>query len=183
MALLDLSLVTQALTTLVQQHIFASSAWGAATAPNIVPQPPEDLNEDCLGCYLIHIGEDPYWKNQPPVGSTEPPIRYTPMGLQLTYQVVAHSAQPSKQAALNEQLLLGLAMKALHDYPTLDDTTAITPKSGPAVLVFPKDLQGHGNVIRVSLLSIPHAEAAALWTGQQQAPRLALYYLASVVML
>jgi hypothetical protein len=183
MALLDLSLVTQALVSLLEKHIFASPAWGAAAAPKITPQPPDQLSDDTLGFYLIHVGEDPHFKNQPPVGATAPPIRYTPMGLQLTYQVIAHSAQPTAQSTLNEQLLLGLAMKALHDYPSLDDTTTIQPKTGPPVPVFPKDLQGHGNLIRVALLPIPHSEAAALWTGQNEPPRLALYYQVSVVML
>ncbi len=183
MALLDLSLVTRALVTLVREFIAASPQWTSPTPPNVFPQPPDALTDNSLGLYLIHVSEDPHYKNQPPAGLGDPPVRFTPMALDLTYQVVAHSTNGEHQGTYAEQMLLGLAMKAMHDYPVLTDATQLLSKGGGLVDVFPTDLKGHANVVRIALLPVTHAEAMSLWAGQSRPPRLAVYYQVSVVML
>ncbi len=44
-------------------------------------------------------------------------MRFNPMGLQLHYQLSALGEGDAGLATLQEQLLIGAAMKALHDYP------------------------------------------------------------------
>ena len=89
MALLDVSLVTKALINLLTVHIGNSSAWQGGDPPNVTAQRPDELQPKTLGVHLYHVCEDPYLKNQPPAGNDSPPVRFTPMGLQLFYQLSA----------------------------------------------------------------------------------------------
>ena len=187
MALLDISLVTRALVTLLDKGINGSTRWGGAPPPfTVLPAPPDQITTQSLGLYLIHVTEDPHYKSQPPAGTGAPPVRFTPMALQLVYQVTAHSPGDADHGTetYNEQNLLGLAMKLLHDYPSISDDTKVVDQTGTAVDVFPADLKGQGNRIRISLLPFTQSEAMSLWTGGQQlAPRLSVYYHVAVVML
>lgn len=183
MALLDLSLVTQSLVRLLKEHIRASPAWSANTEPKISPLPHDRLSDDSLGLYLIHVLEDPHFKNPPPTGLGSPPVRFSPLALSLIYQLTPHLGQDSAPGVYTSQLLFGLGMKALHDYPVIDDRTQLVTRDGTPLDIFLAELQGHGNTLRISLLPIPHAEAMSLWTGQAGAPRLSAYYEVQVVML
>ena len=58
-----------------------------------------------LGVYLYHVSEDPHLKNQTADGSDRRPVRFTPMGLQLYYQVSALGDGADGLANLQEQLL------------------------------------------------------------------------------
>src|SRR5437016_4933419 len=100
--LLDIALVTQTLTSLIDKHVTSSP--------------------------------------------DEPPIRFTPMGINLYYLLTGHSDLVGNTGVETEQTMVGLAMKALHDYPVVDDTTAIG-----GVKVFPVALQGSDNRFRISL--------------------------------
>jgi hypothetical protein len=185
-ALLDLSLVTKALTTLLEKGIEGSRRWGG-TPPTfgVVPCPPDQLEGQALGLYLVHVTEDPSFKNPPPAGLGQPQVRFTPMALQLVYQLTAHGADADlKTRTLHEQNLLGLAMKVLHDFPSIADGTTVLDKNGNAVEVLPADMRGRSNRIRISLLPFTQSETMGLWTGgHQRPPRLAIYYQVSVVLL
>ncbi len=128
--LLDLSLVTSALVELLKAHIGQSSAWAPGLGtPLVTAQPPDQLEPKTLGVYLYHVVEDPHLKNQPPAGPDNPPVRFNPMGLQLHYQLSALGEGDAGLATLQEQLLIGAAMKALHDYPVIDDNAGPAPCS------------------------------------------------------
>jgi hypothetical protein len=179
MALLDLSLVTRSLVTLIREHAQSSPAWTSVQPPNVVPQPPDRLEgTDVIGLYLYHVSEDAHYKNLPPPGNDRPPIRYTPMALNLFYQVTPHHEQESDTSTYREQLLLGLAVKALRDYPCIDDTTRI---NGTDILH--ADLRGDDNRFRIVLQPIPHNEAVSYWTAGSSPLRLAAYYQVSVILL
>jgi len=175
MALLNLSLVTDTLKTLLEQSFKTSPAWSAGLSPTISPLPPDKLNGDAVGIYMYHITEDSHYKNLLPKGADIPPVRYVPMGLNLYYQLTAHSATDD---TYQEQKMMGIAIKALHDYPVIDDSTKIAD-----VKIFPALLQGNKNRLRIVLQPVIHNEAISYWTAGSSPLRLATYYQVSVVLL
>jgi hypothetical protein len=190
MALLDLSLVSQALQTLVSVSIKNSPAWSTALGDPLVSLAPVDRlgDQSAISLYLIHATEDPYFKNTPSDGQDVPSVSRTPMGLNLTYQLTAVTTQNvggGDFGTATSQLLFGLALKAMHDVPSIGDDTVLPNPTNPGqfIHVMPADLQGHGDRIRIELLPVSHADAAQLWTGQDRPARLTAYYMVSVVML
>jgi len=179
MSLLDLSQVTRALITLIDRHVQASSAWSAANTLSVVPDPPDNLaGDNTIGLYLYHVTEDPYNKNALPVGNSKPPIRYTPMPLLLYYQLSAHSDLDSPTGSYREQLMLGAAVKAFHDYPIINDDTQIG-----GVNILPAVLQDNDNRIQIELRPVSADEAVSFWTAGSSPLRLACYYQVSVILL
>lgn len=177
--LLDLSLITQALTNLLKKNIEASPAWPIASTLEVSPLPPDLLKgANALGVYLYHIGEDPHLKNLPEWGSTPPPVRYQPLTLNLHYQLTARCEVGENFNTLREQLIMGLALKTLHDYPKLDDTTTVN-----GATVFPPDLLNDKNIFHLSLQPLPPNEAVTYWTAGSQPLRLAAYYEVTVALL
>jgi Pvc16 N-terminal domain len=177
--LLDLSLVTQTLVNLIGEHVRASPAWNTTVTLTVSPQPRDKLTVDnTIGVYLYHLTEDAHFKNVASVSADTAPIRYTPMGLNLYYQLSAHSTAQDDAATYKEQLLMGLAIKALRDYPTIDESTQIGGQ-----LILPGALRGEDNRFRLSLLPVTHNEALNFSTSSAQPLRLALYYQVSVALL
>lgn len=178
MALLDLSLVTRALMLLVEESVAASPAWLPRPRPTVSPQPPDRLAADALGVHLYHLAEEASIKGMPPTGPGLPPSRHTPMGLNLFYQLATGVAEDDA-VAFQSQLLLGLAVKALHDQPFLTDATEIN-----GVNVFQTlGLDGEHNRFHLNLQPVPPSEAVSYWTAGTSPLRLAAYYQASVVVL
>jgi len=176
--LLDVSLVTQTLVSLIDKHIKASPAGAGIVGLKVSAEPREELNgPSTVGIYLYHITEAAHFKNAAPVSSVLP-IRFTPMGLNLFYQLTAHSDTQDDPGIFREQLLTGLAMKALRDFPVIDDSTEIG-----GLKVFPVDLQGTDNRFRISLQPISPTESVSFWAPGKLPMRLAAYYQASVVLL
>jgi hypothetical protein len=180
MPLLDLSRVTNTLTNLLTQWINQSPFAPSLTKLNVSPLPPDKLTGDqTIGLYLYSIEENAQYKNvESPVPDPLFPERYIPMGLNLYYQLTAHSDLPLDVAAPQEQLLIGLAMKALHDFPRVDDSTAIAGSK-----VFPIDLQGTDNLFRITLQPVPITEAMQYWNAGNLPLRLATYYMVTPVLL
>ena len=184
MALLNLSYVTQSLTKLIEEAVKASPEWSAPSL-TVSPQPPNELKgsteSNILGFYLYHISEDPHFKNLPAPGNDTPPVRYTPMGLILHYQLTAH-AEVTDNGIFQEQLMMGLAMKALHDYPVIDSSTEIVDKQGKKKKILDSHLSDE-NLFRINILPFPFNEAVSYWTAGSSPLRLAAYYEVSVVLL
>jgi hypothetical protein len=180
MPLLDLSLVTTTLTNMITQWITHSPLKGALTKLAVSPLPPDKLSGDqTIGVYLYSVEENAQYKNlESPVPDPLFPERYIPMGLNLYYQVTAHSDVVGDGAASMEQTLMGLAMKSLHDYPRIDDSTVIA-----GTKIFPIDLQGTDNLFRVTLQPVPFTEAMQYWNAGNQPLRLAAYYMVTPVLL
>jgi hypothetical protein len=178
MALLDVSKVTATLVTLLEKHVPRSPVWPTALTLTVQPDPPDQLDgANVLGLYLYHLTESPHTKNLPPTGADEPPIRFAPMGLNLHYQLSAHTDEDGG-GTLQEQKLMGCAAKALHDYPMIDDTTEI---AGAKIL--DAGLRGADNRLRICLQPIPFGDAVGYWTAGPSPLRLAAYYEVSIVML
>jgi hypothetical protein len=179
MALLDLSLVTSALIKLLDENIKASPAWGAIPGLTVSGLPPDRLGGDsALGMYCYHLTEDAAHKNATWAGRPTAPIRYSPMGLNLHYVLSARSELEGTLSPLREQLIMGLAVKTLHDYPIVDDTTQIA-----GVTIFPASLRGDGNRLRIQSRPVPPHEAVTYYTAGSLPMRLSAYYEVLVILL
>jgi hypothetical protein len=178
MALLDISLITDTLVKLIKDYVEASPAWTGANL-DVSALPPDKLTGDnTIGLYLYHIAEDPYFKNMPPPSPDTPPVRYVPMGVTLSYQLTAHTQQQNENDVKREQTMLGIATKALHDYPVIDDTTEIDGNK-----LLSASLRDNENRLRIMLQPLSQAEAVNYWTAGTAPLRLASYYQVSAVML
>jgi hypothetical protein len=164
MALLDISEVTSAITTLIGSALAGTTY----SAVQVLPEPPDKLSQNGLAFYLYHAQENAAFKNLPSPGGDKPPVAYTSLALNLYYQMTAHYFRPQNIGALDEQNMMGLAMKALHENPVLD--------LGPGP-------DGSPNHIRISLQPIPYHEAAHYWTAGTQPIKFAAYYEVTVVLL
>jgi hypothetical protein len=179
--LLNLSLVTEALVSLIDKYIKASPEAGAIVGLKVSSEPRDKLTGDStVGLYLYHLTEDAFFKNLPGTSADSPPLRYTPMGLNLYYQLSAHSDTLLDPGIQKEQLLIGLAMKALRDFPIIDDTTEV---GSPPVKVFPLNLRDADNRFRIGLTPVLHNEALNYATAGAQPLRLSTYYQVSVALL
>lgn len=178
MALLDLSLVTRTLINLIQTHVESSPAWSGAP-PDVSPLPPDKLSGGrTIGLYLYHVVEDPGYKNAPPPGSDPVPVRHTPMALQLYYLLTAHSSAAGDSGPFREQLMMGCAMKALRDYPIINDHTQVA-----GVKVMHPLLMGGDNRLRLVLRPVQPEDAVTYWTAGSSPLRLSAYYQVSVALL
>ena len=180
MPLLDASLVTQALVTLITQSVTVSPEAGKVPGFSVSPLSPDRLSGDhTLGLYLYYITENQQYKNPAPaISGNNFPERFTPMGLDFHYILTAHSELVGDAAALQEQILMGLGMKTMHDFPLIDDTTQVG-----GVTIFPGDLLGAGNYFRITLQPVPVTEAMGYWNAGTEALRLAAYYQVTPVLL
>ena len=190
MTIIDLSLVTTTLLRLLKARV--DPLWAAQFPPSPPNPPPPTVNytgvgsaslsgDNALSLFLYHINEDAYFKNQPPFFQDQPPVRFTPMGLQLQYQLVAQTLDVGGDpngGVIRAQRLLGLALKTLHDYPSLDRNTQIG-----GALIFPPSLQDTDNVFRIAFKNLSANEVSSFWTAGTQAIRLAAYYEVSTTLL
>jgi hypothetical protein len=182
MALLDLGKVTKTLLRVIEEEFkLMSSVWPPApgTVLEASPMPPDKLSgENAVGLYLYHVAEDPELKNAVWQGRPKTPLRFTPMALRLHYVLTTHSDLEGSTGPLREQLMMGIAMKALRDYPVVDDATRVN-----GVSVLEPGLMGAGNRIRISLQPVKHTEAVTYWTAGSSPLRLSSYYEMAVVLL
>jgi hypothetical protein len=183
--LLDLSLVTRTFLTLLEERLPLYPDWPAATTLIAQPAPPDQVSTGthALSFYLYHVREDAHTKSQD-WGTNEPrPLRFKPMGISLFYMLSpkSNAAQP-RDRALAEQLIMGLALKTLHDYPMIDDTTAVDTSGGPKLLM-PLAMRGRNNRLRVLLMPKPPEDAPDFWQGGSLPTRLAAYYEVNATLL
>lgn len=179
MPLLDLSLVTQAMLTLLDRAVTNSDAWNAANVLSVSPLSPDRLTgSHTLGFYLYHVAEDPAYKNLPPVTDASDPDIYQPMGLRLSYVLTAHSDLEGDNAARAEQLMFGLGIKALRDFTLLREDTLVAGAG-----VFPASLAGRNNAFRITMRTLAADEAVHYWMAGSQPLRLSAYYELSPVLL
>lgn len=188
MSLLNISLITKTLTSLLSRNIQASAEWGSGTL-DVTPNPPDKLKgQRILGCYLFHIGEDPYFKNALPQEGIPSDNRFSPMGVNLYYHMTAHSeigSDNTGDAVEMEQLIMGLGMKTFHDYPLITDGTTLNgaDPDTPANLIMTEAMRGRSNCIRIELLNIDQVQAMNYWSNSSDPMRLSAYYKVSAVML
>jgi hypothetical protein len=179
MALLDLSLVTKTLVEVIKRAINASPAKPSGTI-NVTSLPPDRLEDldNAVGMYLYHFVEDAAYKNEVWPHRPATPIRHSPIALDLYYVLSAHTKGLESEGPYREQTLLGLATKALHDFPIIKRDTRVA-----GGLVMPTVMADDDNKIRVTLRHVPANEAVSFWTAGSKPLRLCAYYEVSVVLI
>ncbi|HMT28428.1 MAG TPA: DUF4255 domain-containing protein [Bacteroidia bacterium] len=125
-----------------------------------------------VGFYLYHVTESNHYKNYPAAGLSQPPVSFTPMALNLFYQLSANWKEGEIEDAIEEQRLMSLAMKVLHDHSIMKRTipTGINPQG--------KDID-----IKITLQTLTPAESVQYWAASESSVRLSAYYEVSVIFL
>lgn len=167
MALFDLADVTRTIINLIEVALVDTNNWAVGSEPKVFADLPNRIKKDGLGFYLFHAQESQHFKNFPAPGKDLPPVGYIPMGLNLFYQLSANNTIDDGTGPLQEQLLMGIAMKTLHDNPQLTDTL-------PA---------GNKNRFTISLQTLAPNEAVQYWTAGESPVKLSAFYEVSVIFL
>lgn len=130
---------------------------------------PELLRNNDLGVgfYLFHAQENPHYKNYPAPGKDHPAVSYTPMALNLFYQLSANWREDEKEDAYEEQRLMSIAMKTLHDHTVMNTTNPVGKKIN----------------IKITLQTLSPSESVQYWAAAESPVRLSAYYEVSVVFL
>ncbi len=177
----DLSQITTSLITLLTDSMTVI----LGTTPAVVAQSPDKIGTaatNTLSLYLYHLREDPYYKNALPDGGGQGPIARVPLPLCLFYVVTSHHYSNGDPDPIEEQKLISAALKTLHDFPTIDDTTT-TPGNNPKS-VLTTDLLGDGNHFDVILRPVAPEESFSFWSGNDdRLVRLSAFYEVRVVFL
>ena len=173
MALLDLSEVTKAVIAVIKQaFVVIHPALPPGVTINVFPESPAKLTTDGLSFYLYHVQENAQFKNLPSPGRDLPPVKFVPLALNLYYQLSANISTVVDGTdafnAYNEQLLMGIAMKSLHDSPEI---------------ILPAGSDGSTNRCRISLQPITYNEAVHYWTAGSSPIKLAAYYEVTAILL
>ena len=168
MAVLDLSDVTLSLVSLIREAFVLHPALAGQA---VLPEPPGRLTVEGIGLYLYHSEEDKSLSSLPTAGRDSPPVSIQAhWPVKLTHQLCAHSIVETT-GAYNEQRMMGIAMKTLHDYPFLDDSTVINGNQ-----VFQGSMRGRNNRISVTFQNINPKDSVGTWTAGDVALRLSAYY-------
>jgi hypothetical protein len=194
MPIIDLSQVTEVLIRLLERYISQPLISHLVTSnTSITGDPPDMLAEHdsdyALSLYLYHVREDEYHKNQIELSSCDTPVRYQELGLNLFYLLTAFGGRSSgadrhANPYVREQTLMGLAIKAFHDYPVVDARTEIITEDDRFVddaTVFPPDLRGGDDEFRLELHPATSEEINKVWTAATVPMRLSAIYQVSVV--
>jgi hypothetical protein len=191
MALRDISNVTQTLINLIERAFRVPEYWPSGTVPLVMAEPPSRTKTNGIGMFLYHITEDAHYKNLPGPGRDQPSIRYASMALTLHYQLSCYQSNATIEggsSGLLEQQMMAIAMKILHDYPELDETTYVegardafnVPITSP---VFHLDLLGRSNRFRITFQPVSTSESISYWSTGDTPLSLSAYYEVSVVLL
>ncbi|OQX18479.1 MAG: hypothetical protein BWK76_07430 [Desulfobulbaceae bacterium A2] len=183
--------MTDTLIRLLRRYISQPQVWGMAAGEPLPPvsisgEPPDLLAQQtddyALGLYLYHIQEDPHCKNFPEPSGSSPPVRFQEMALQLYYLLTAHGGKLRETHPFQrEQRLMGMAIKAFHDYPVLDCSTTIGTEGDR--FIFPDTLRHGEDEFRLVLHPATLEEINKVWTAANVPVRLSAVYQVSVILL
>ncbi len=180
MATANLFLVTQTLQNLLDLNVRALLVRaGMAPTLTVSAMPPERVGAatSTLNLHLYHVMEDPHSKNDPPPGAGGNPVARQSLTLMLYYILTAHHSVNDVFDAEMQQLLFGLAMKTMHDFPRLTDALLLSPDGTPPVPVMPAALAGRDNRFDIAMRALTPEEALGFWHADDSATtRLSAYY-------
>ena len=176
MALLNLSNVTSALMKVLELNL--PPLYGGPVP--IVAQSPDKVEagvEPQVSVYLYHATEDPHYKNVDVPGGT---VANTSLALSLFYVVTAHkNDESSNPSPLDEQALMGYALKTFHDYPVV---TADTKINGTSVME--GDILVDDNKLQIIYRPLSPEDALTFWNGDDdRLVRFGAFYEVRVVLL
>lgn len=159
--------ITETIIALLKKAVDDTKNWPPAL--NVLPELLKDTNEG-IGFYLYHVQENSHYKNYPAPGIDLPPVNFTPMSLNLFYQLSANKRKEDNEDAFDEQRLMSVAMKALHDHAIITKTVST-----------PVNPTGKRINVKITLQNITPSESVQYWSASELPVRLAAYYEASVV--
>jgi hypothetical protein len=178
MALTNLSLVTSSLVTLLTERV---KLWYPTVV--VLPQSPDKLpntTKNTLSLYLYHAREDAHYKNAQARGGSGT-IERTPLSLSLYYVLTAHHYEDDDQTpdVLLEQKLMGYALKALHDFPIVNDSTQVG-----VTTILDEELREKDNSLQIIYRPVAPEESATFWNGDdERLVRFSAFYEVRVVLL
>jgi len=156
--------ITETIIAVIQQAVDDTGNWPPGF--KVLPELLRDQHNG-IGFYLFHVQESSHYKNFPAPGNDNPPVNYTPMALNLFYQLSANSTKENEdEDAYDEQNLMTVAMKALHDHSVFNLTTT-----------------GKKINIKVTIQTLSPSESVQYWAAAESPVRLSAYYEVSVVFL
>jgi hypothetical protein len=148
-----------------------SPNWAPRPAPTVSPRPADLASGAELTLFLYHVGRDPALMSVlPPLPETAP--HFAPLGLILSYQLVAHPPTDDAAGAEDAQIALSAAMLALHEHGKLTAGTVI----GGISIFDAIGITDPEVVLRTNMQPVTQAEAVGFWTPGDSAARLAVYY-------
>ena len=156
--------ITETIIAVIQTAVDDTSNWPPTF--KVLPELLRDQHNG-IGFYLFHVQESSHYRNFPSPGNDNPPVNYTPMALHLFYQLSANSTKENEeQDAYDEQNLMSVAMKALHDNSQIGET-----------------LTGKKIKTKITLQTLSPSESVQYWAAAESPVRLSSYYEVSVVFL
>jgi hypothetical protein len=178
---LDLSAITDALLKQISDSYAAWPQWGDPTkgfvtyfGSNISGSTPESVRQEggCqLNLYLLHVGENGFYKNVPPVPASMPPpqkppgvVPYRPLALDLLYLLTAYARDDYRE----EQRAMSIAIRSLYEQPIV--TTTVTVGGSPVPVELTVQMQGEST-----------DELGRIWQAFNAPFRLSAVYRVSVV--
>ncbi|MBK7110689.1 MAG: Pvc16 family protein [Chitinophagales bacterium] len=156
--------ISETIIAVIQTAVNDTENWPPTL--KVLPELLRDQNNG-IGFYLFHANESSHYKNFPAPGNDNPPVKYTPMALNLFYQLSANSTNINNEKdAYDEQNLMSVAMKSLHDHSEIKTTTT-----------------GKKINIKITLQTLTPSESVQYWAAAESPVRLSAYYEVSAVFL
>jgi hypothetical protein len=169
----DISEITEALVQLLKTAVQNSPLWTSegGLVPNFLvnvsdasPDTMRNAKEgECqLTLYLLHVGQDPFFRNTPIYGTSAMANTQQPLSLNLSYLLTAYAPDN----ALREQQAMSIALAYFHENPIY---------TGP-----PDPMTGEYQYLTVGLGTDTLSEMSALWQSFTVAYRLSTIYRVAV---
>jgi hypothetical protein len=134
----------------------------------------ENAAHNQVNLFLYHTEVSAAWRNMDMPRRTRPGEGgFPPLALNLFYLVTVYAEDDSELIA---QVLLGTAMRILHDHPVLD-------RAEIRSALAPSELDSQVERVRITPQPITLDELARLWSGFQAEYRLSAAYQAAVVLI
>ncbi len=170
LGVLDLSIVTDALKSLLDGCVAASPLWTPENPKfdiTVTGNPPDAVrsgNDVELSLYLFHVNQDRFQRNCPPPGMRIPEIPFQPLSLELSYLLSCYAGDDY----VKEQQAMSIAMRCLHEHPIVRSTVVIEGVAIPEEFTLTMDV-------------LSPDEMARIWQSTTVAMRLSAVYKVSVV--
>jgi hypothetical protein len=178
MAHLDLYGVTATLSALLSVNIWRLTG----QVVKITDLPPEEAEKEAgslLNLHLYHATEDPNRRNDLPADDLGPyPISRTPLPVILYYALTAHSSANNEINPADQQHLMGLGMKSLHDFPMVDDALRLKgPPVGDDIQILAEPMRNRNNYVRIIARQLTPEDSVSFWAAaQNHTARLTAFY-------
>jgi hypothetical protein len=170
--------VTATLRELLRVNVWRLSNQ-EVTVSDLPPEEAEKQTGTRLNLHLYHAAEDPSRRNEMPRGDVGAfPISRTPMPLTLYYALTAHSVADNIADPKQQQFLMGLGMKSMHDFPLVDDTLMLpAPPAGTPAKILDPAMRGGQNRITIVQRQLSPEDTVTFWAAaQHHTARLTAYY-------